>query len=135
VWDINPSGFFFFFAQIGDSTTIIVNPEYEGLANETLLELSNWVHHVPHILPQGRTQYTKPELIRDEDDGRGSGRRGEDDDGDDEEEGDREEDGEEDAEEDVEPESGPALLTAISEDEGALRARISHLRFIFSFLF
>ncbi|CAI8048346.1 Radial spoke head protein 6 homolog A [Geodia barretti] len=61
----------------------------------------NWVHHIPYILPQGRTVWWNPsqkaddELVEDEE----------------------EEDEEKEQPEEPEPETGPSLLSAISADE------------------
>jgi len=38
----------------------VINPEYDGLATNALLDLTNWVHHVPYVLPQGRTTWLNP---------------------------------------------------------------------------
>jgi radial spoke head protein 4A len=74
---------------------IIINPEYEGLSNEQLLNVANWVHHTPYILPQGRVTFEAPKLIKE-----------------------KEEEEEEEEEPEVEPEQGPAPLTPIASDEG-----------------
>ncbi|XP_030075541.1 radial spoke head protein 6 homolog A isoform X2 [Microcaecilia unicolor] len=81
------------------------NPEFEGIpALEMVENLSNWVHHVQHILPQGRCvwfnayQKSEEEVEEEED-----------------EEEERDEPGEQ------EPEVGPPLLTPLSED-----AEINH---------
>ena len=69
------------------------------------MDISNWVHHVPYILPQGRTSWENP--------------FGSEEDEENEEEGSEEEASEEENEtERVEPETGPQLLTPISQDEG-----------------
>lgn len=55
---ISPAGYYAFDSEEGESdeaeanATIIVNPDFEGLPNDALSQLSNWVHHVPYILPQ-----------------------------------------------------------------------------------
>lgn len=79
-------------------TEYIENPEFEGIPVRDLADpsLANWVHHVQHILPQGRTVWHNTNQRNDE---------GEE----------EEEDGEEIVDE-VEPEQGPSLLTSISED-------------------
>src|SRR5690348_16940210 len=56
-----------------------------------LLNLSNWVHHYPHILSQGRCTYFTPK---------------------------KEDDEEEEEEEEEMIENGPKLLTEISQDKG-----------------
>ncbi|XP_063719619.1 radial spoke head protein 4 homolog A-like [Symsagittifera roscoffensis] len=79
----------------------IENPEFEGVTARDLVDPSNanWVHHVQYLLPQGRCTWFNPAAQRGE------------------EEMDEEEDEEEREEPDEpEPESGPALLTPISED-------------------
>jgi radial spoke head protein 4/6 len=80
-----------------------MNPEYEKSANEAFLNLENWVHHIPYILPQGRVvwqnPYPKPEGADEQDE--------------------ENENGEEKEEWPVaEPEAGPELLTSIAQDEG-----------------
>ena len=80
----------------------MANVEFEGLSLRELTDpsMNNWVHHVQHILPQGRcawyNPYQKPEEDFD----------------DDELEEEEEEEGA-----DVKPETGPQLLSAVSEDE------------------
>jgi radial spoke head protein 4/6 len=81
--------------------SFIKNEEYEGIAVEELTspELANWVHHVQYLLPQGRCSWVNPkqddeDAERDEED----------------EEGDGEE------REQPEPETGPVLLSPLSED-------------------
>ncbi|XP_029427442.1 radial spoke head protein 6 homolog A [Rhinatrema bivittatum] len=76
------------------------NPEFEGISSLEMVEnLSNWVHHIQHILPQGRCvwynayQKSEEELEEEED-----------------EEEEKDETGEQ------EPEVGPPLLTPLSED-------------------
>jgi radial spoke head protein 4A len=81
---------------------IIINPEYEGLSNDQLLNVANWVHHTPYILPQGRVTWEAPKVIKEKT------------------EEEKEEDEEEEAEEETapEPEAGPAPLNTIASDEG-----------------
>ena len=78
----------------------IENPEFEGVNARDLIDPSNanWSHHVQYILPQGRCTWFNP------------AQRGDDELEEEEDEEDREEPDE------PEPESGPALLTPISED-------------------
>ena len=90
-----------------DQQTIIINPEYEGLSNEALLNLSNWVHHVPYILPQGRVTFENPIANAPK-----NGEDGE------EEEGSDDEGAGDGNEEPVEPETGPAILTSLAADAG-----------------
>ncbi|XP_028628441.1 radial spoke head protein 4 homolog A [Grammomys surdaster] len=74
------------------------NPDFEGIQVIDLVEsLSNWVHHVQYILPQGRCNWFNP-TQKDEE----------------EEEEEDEEKGEE--PDYIEQEVGPPLLTPISED-------------------
>lgn len=68
---------------------VLPNQEFEGLDPADLLNLSNWVHHHPVILPQGRCTYFSTSASSEED----------------EEEGD---------DEDIE--EGPKLLTEASAD-------------------
>ncbi|KAG8510945.1 Radial spoke head protein 4A [Galemys pyrenaicus] len=78
------------------------NPDFEGIQVIDLVEsLSNWVHHVQHILPQGRCNWFNPIQKSEE-----------------EEEDDEEKEEEEEKEETdyTEQEAGPPLLTPISED-------------------
>jgi len=103
---ISPADYFRFEEEDEDESegegrdSFIPNVEFEGLRTVELMDpsLSNWVHHVQHILPQGRCTWfnpvQKPEEEFDEE----------------EEEEEREE-----PDEPV-PEVGPPLLTPISED-------------------
>jgi radial spoke head protein 4A len=87
----------------GTNPPIIINAEYEGLSNEQLLLTSNWVHHVPYILPQGRVNWENPFVSkRDNED----------------EEAEEDEEKEEEEEARIEPETGPAILSAINVDDG-----------------
>ncbi|KAG5451011.1 Radial spoke head protein 6 A [Clonorchis sinensis] len=81
------------------SESFVPNPEYEPLSIYELADssLANWVHHAAYILPQGRTTWWNPRTTEPND--------LEDDD----------EEMEETAE--LEPETGPPLLTPLSEDE------------------
>uniref|UniRef100_A0A8C3YGD2 Radial spoke head component 4A n=1 Tax=Catagonus wagneri TaxID=51154 RepID=A0A8C3YGD2_9CETA len=78
------------------------NPDFEGIQVTDLVEsLSNWVHHIQHILPQGRCNWFNPIPKCEEE----------------EEEEDEEEKEEKGEEPDyIEQEVGPPLLTPISED-------------------
>jgi radial spoke head protein 4/6 len=80
--------------------SIIINPEFEGIANDQMATLTNWAHHVPYILPQGRTTwenpFAKPEGKEDEE---------------------RDEDEDEENEQQIEPESGPNILSPVQNDE------------------
>ncbi|KAE8584936.1 hypothetical protein XENTR_v10021163 [Xenopus tropicalis] len=76
------------------------NPDFEGIPVSELVEsLSNWVHHVQHILPQGRCVWVNTSVKSEEEE--------------DEEEAEEEEKEEEN---EPEPEVGPPLLTPLSED-------------------
>ncbi|EDV20309.1 Radial spoke head protein 4-like protein A [Trichoplax sp. H2] len=81
--------------------SFIVNLEFEGLSLKELLEpsLSNWVHHVQYLLPQGRCTWFNP-TEKPEDDFE-----------------DEEDDEEREEPDEPEPETGPPLLTPISEDD------------------
>ncbi|XP_069500747.1 radial spoke head protein 6 homolog A [Ambystoma mexicanum] len=82
------------------------NTEFEGIPPVEMIDgLSNWVHHVQHIHPQGRCVWFNPSQKSEEEA--------------EEEEGEEEEKGEEPDE--PEPEVGPPLLTPLSED-----AEINH---------
>lgn len=77
------------------------NPDFEGIQVIDLVEsLSNWVHHIQHILPQGRCNWFNPIPKSEEEE--------------EEDEEEKEEKGEE--PDYIEQEVGPPLLTPISED-------------------
>lgn len=77
----------------------MTNEEFEGMVARELVDPANWVHHVQHVLPQGRTKWWNPKQKNEE------------------EEMENEEEEEEKEEPDApEPESGPQLLTPLSED-------------------
>ncbi|XP_022094680.1 radial spoke head protein 4 homolog A-like isoform X2 [Acanthaster planci] len=103
---ISPLGFFQFDEEEEEEEeetareSYIENPDFEGIPVKDLVDpsLSNWVHHVQHILPQGRCTWFNP-VQQQEDDFE-----------DEEDEEEREEPDE------PEPEVGPPLLTPISED-------------------
>ncbi|XP_056601076.1 radial spoke head protein 6 homolog A [Triplophysa dalaica] len=101
---VSPVGFYHFEEEEGEDEevrdTFEENPEFEGIhVNEMAESLNLWVHHVHHILQQGRCVWIN--LTQ---------KSGEDPDEDAEEE-----DHEEEADE-PEPETGPPLLTPLSED-------------------
>ncbi|KAL8621482.1 hypothetical protein ACOMHN_058243 [Nucella lapillus] len=79
----------------------VTNLDFEGIPVRDLVDptLPNWVHHVQHILPQGRCSWWNP-VQKNEDDFE-----------DEEEEEEREEPDE------PEPEVGPPLLTPLAEDD------------------
>ncbi|KAK3731868.1 hypothetical protein QZH41_008328, partial [Actinostola sp. cb2023] len=83
--------------------TFVVNQEFEGLGVNDMVEPScaNWVHHVQYVLPQGRCSWFNPSQKRDE-----------------EELEEEEEDEEREEPDEPEPETGPPLLTPLSEDNG-----------------
>lgn len=78
----------------GELPLVQHNQEFEGMDVSDLLQLSNWVHHNPHILKQGRCTFFQ---LRQEN----------------EEEEDEEKQSQE-------IEEGPKLLTEISEDKRKL---------------
>lgn len=104
---VSPAGYYMFEeeeeeedeGEVRDS--YMLNVDFEGISVRELADpsLHNWVHHVQHILPQGRCVWHNP-VEKPEDD--------------------FEEEEEEDEKEDIEepkPESGPQLLTSIAEDD------------------
>lgn len=102
---ISPLGFYQFDEEEEEEEeaqrdNFVENIDFEGIPVRELVDpsLSNWVHHVQHILPQGRCTWWNP-IQKSEDDFE-----------DDDEEEVREEP------EEAEPEVGPALLTPLSED-------------------
>ncbi|XP_072499227.1 radial spoke head protein 4 homolog A [Notamacropus eugenii] len=109
---ISPLGFYHFGEEgeeeeeaEGGRDNFEKNPDFEGIQVTELVEsLSNWVHHVQHILPQGRCNWFNP-IPKNEG-------------GEEEEEEVEDEELEEKREEpdNTEQEVGPPLLTAISED-------------------
>ncbi len=120
---ISPAGFFRFDEENegegeedGGRDSYVHNEEYEGMPVREFADssLANWVHHVQHILPQGRTKWWNPKQQKSE-----------------EEEIENEEEEEEKEEPDEpEPEAGPQLLTPLSEDaqienEPAWTAKVS----------
>ncbi|KAM9667344.1 radial spoke head protein 4 homolog A isoform 1-T1 [Trichechus inunguis] len=103
---VSPLGFYQFGEEEGEEEEEVEsgrqsfeeNPDFEGIPVTDLVEsLSNWVHHVQHILPQGRCNWFNPIQKNEE-----------------EEEEEEEEKGEE--PDYIEQEVGPPLLTPISED-------------------
>ncbi|XP_046532408.1 radial spoke head protein 4 homolog A isoform X1 [Equus quagga] len=107
---VSPLGFYQFGEEEGEEEEEVEggresfeeNPDFEGIQVTDLVEsLSNWVHHVQHILPQGRCNWFNPVQKNEEEE--------------------EEEDEEKEEEEKEEPdylgqEVGPPLLTPISED-------------------
>ncbi|GAB1295096.1 Radial spoke head protein 4 homolog A [Apodemus speciosus] len=102
---VSPLGFYQFGEEEGEEEEVEgsrdsyeENPDFEGIQVIDLVEsLSNWVHHVQYILPQGRCNWFNP-IQKDEE----------------EEEEEDEDKGEE--PDYIEQEVGPPLLTPISED-------------------
>ncbi|XP_073931951.1 radial spoke head protein 4 homolog A isoform X2 [Castor canadensis] len=103
---VSPLGFYQFGEEEGEEEEEVEggrvsfeeNPDFEGIQVVDLVDsLSNWVHHVQHILPQGRCNWFNPIQQNEEE---------------------AEEEGEEKGEEPdyIEQEVGPPLLTPISED-------------------
>ncbi|KAL6108615.1 rsph4a [Pungitius sinensis] len=101
---VSPRGFFRAREEEGDEEdevaqdSIEVNPDFEGIPVSEMASLSTWVHHVQHILQQGRCTWVNL-----------AGKTGEDSN----EEGEAEE--KEDPDE-PEPEVGPCLLDPLSKD-------------------
>ncbi|PAA84117.1 hypothetical protein BOX15_Mlig022956g1 [Macrostomum lignano] len=103
---ISPQGFYMFDEEEeedeegGGRDNFVENPEFEPMPVRELIDpsLSSWVHHVQHVLPQGRTRWWNPAQKRDDDSV------------DDEDEEEKEEMDE------PQPEEGPPLLTPLSED-------------------
>ncbi|XP_011363072.1 radial spoke head protein 4 homolog A isoform X1 [Pteropus vampyrus] len=107
---VSPLGFYQFGEEEGEEEeeveggrdTFEENSDFEGIQVTDLVEsLSNWVHHVQHILPQGRCNWFNPKQKSEEE---------EEEDEDDEEKEEKEEP------DYIEQEVGPPLLTPISED-------------------
>ncbi len=105
---ISPIGFYRFDEENeggeeeeGGRDNYMVNDEFEGMPARELADpgLANWVHHVQHILPQGRTKWYNPKQKSEE-----------------EEMGGEDEEEERPEPDEPEPEFGPQLLTPLSED-------------------
>jgi radial spoke head protein 4/6 len=104
---ISPIGFYRFDEENegedeeGGRDSFVLNEEYEGMPVRELADssLSNWVHHVQHILPQGRTRWWNPKEKNEDD-----------------EMEENEEEEERNEPDEPEPEFGPQLLTPLSED-------------------
>nr|KAF6407942.1 radial spoke head 6-like protein A [Molossus molossus] len=111
---ISPLGFYQFNEEEGDEEeeggpgrdSFEENPDFEGIPVLELVDsMANWVHHMQHILPQGRCTWVNPFQKKEEE----------------EELGEEEEKADEGMEE-MEQEIGPPLLTPLSED-----AEIMHM--------
>ncbi|CAF0802483.1 unnamed protein product [Didymodactylos carnosus] len=78
------------------------NEEFKGAALSELIdeEFNGWVHHVQHILPQGRTKWWNPKQDSEKE----------------EENEEEEEEMKAEGAEEIEPESGPPLLTPVGAD-------------------
>lgn len=76
------------------------NAEFEITKISEFADISNWCHHISHILPQGRTVWWNPVQKAE-----------------DEFEEEEEEEEEREQPDEPEPEIGPPLLTSASEDE------------------
>ena len=84
-----------------DRENFVENIDFEGVPARELVDpsLANWVHHVQYILPQGRCTWWNPFEKADD------------------AEAEDDEDDEGDQADEPEPETGPPLLTPLSEDE------------------
>jgi radial spoke head protein 4/6 len=108
---ISPQGFYQFNEEEEEEEegavreNFIENAEYESMPLSELVDssLASWVHSTLHILPQGRCQWWNPALAK-----RAEAGDGESDEGDEEQE--------EEQPDEPEPETGPPLLTPLSED-------------------
>ncbi|CAN9497482.1 unnamed protein product [Ophioblennius macclurei] len=89
---VSPQGFY----MLGEDDACELNPDFEDVQPELMCDLAAWVHHIPHILQQGRCTWVNLSRKQDND-------SEEDESGDEEEE---EEDGE----------VGPQLLAPLSLD-------------------
>nr|XP_043899378.1 radial spoke head protein 4 homolog A isoform X2 [Solea senegalensis] len=103
---VSPQGFFQTGEEEGDEEdeaprdSYDVNPDFEGISVAEMVEsLSTWVHHIQHILQQGRCTWVNLAVKREEDQN---------------EDGEAEETEEEPDE--PEQEVGPPLLTPLSQD-------------------
>nr|XP_040039460.1 radial spoke head protein 6 homolog A isoform X1 [Gasterosteus aculeatus aculeatus] len=100
---VSPRGFFRAREEEGDEDEVVqdsieVNPDFEGIPVSEMASFSNWVHHVQHILQQGRCTWVNLAAKSGEDSN---------------EEGEAEEKEEPD---EPEPEVGPRLLDSLSKD-------------------
>ncbi|XP_032130863.1 radial spoke head protein 4 homolog A isoform X1 [Sapajus apella] len=102
---VSPLGFYQFGEEEGEEeeeveggrNSVEENPDFEGIQVTDLVEtLSNWVHHVQHILSQGRCNWFNSIQKNEEEE--------------------EEEDEEKEEPDYIEQEVGPPLLTPISED-------------------
>uniref|UniRef100_A0A3Q3EPQ0 Radial spoke head component 4A n=1 Tax=Kryptolebias marmoratus TaxID=37003 RepID=A0A3Q3EPQ0_KRYMA len=119
---VSPHGFYQILEEEGDESdepsqvSYEVNPEFEGTpVDEMAKSLSTWVHHVPHILRQGRCTWVNLAAKQQKD-------PNEDEEADEEDEEEHDE---------PEPEVGPPLLTPLSEDTGQKLFNIFRFQFCF----
>ncbi|RKO92975.1 radial spokehead-like protein, partial [Blyttiomyces helicus] len=116
---VSPIGYYTFDQEEGDGDdsdrngSIIINPDYESRSNEQLLSPSNWAHHVPYIMPQGRTTWENPFSALRGEGGQDGGEEDEESEGG-SEGGDNEEGEGEGA---PVPETGPPILSALNGDD------------------
>ncbi|KAM4738623.1 radial spoke head protein 4 homolog A [Anableps anableps] len=103
---VSPQGFYQAGEEEGDEEDEIprdsfeMNPDFESIPVGEMVEtLSSWVHHVQHILQQGRCTWVNIAVKPDEDSNE-----------------DIEDDEKEEEPDEVEPEVGPGLLTPLSQD-------------------
>ena len=102
---ISPNGYYKFDDEADGA--VVLNTDFEWPSVEALLHLDSWVHHIPYILPQGRTTYTKARKLDAKDQAAESEAAKDDEEKKEEEEGD----------EDPNVETGPPLLAPVSEDK------------------
>ncbi|KAJ3222575.1 Radial spoke head protein 4 A [Clydaea vesicula] len=130
---VSPTGYYTFDPdEEGDDSdhvaTILINNEYEGATNENLLNTSNWVHHVPYILPQGRITWEDPfaSLKNNEE--------GEEEDEEDNDNNDNNSNDGNGGSENTGPETGPTILSPINadEDHGDIPSWVSRFCSVFS---
>ncbi|XP_053742045.1 radial spoke head protein 4 homolog A-like isoform X1 [Synchiropus splendidus] len=103
---VSPQGYYKVVDEEGDEDeeasrdTCEVNPDFEGIPVANMVDsFTAWVHHIQHILMQGRCTWKNPAGKKQEESSALA------------------EDEELEASEEVEPEVGPPLLTPLSEDE------------------
>ncbi|KAF7274317.1 hypothetical protein GWI33_013016 [Rhynchophorus ferrugineus] len=94
-------------AETGGKTEYKTNPKYDppSLKDLTDRSMTFWVHSAPYILPQGRLTWWNPTPAADVEDEELGEELGEEEEEDDKEKGSK-----------AEPETGPPLLTPLSED-------------------
>jgi radial spoke head protein 4A len=102
---------------------VVLNSDFEWPGLETLMSPENWVHHMPFLLPQGRTVWANPFPPTEQQEREPE--EGDEEEGDQEEEGANNENSEENGE--VEPETGPSILTPVSDDARKYLQQHRHL--------